>query len=202
MRAESAVEPTKSENITVTWRRSAVSSGSDAAGATTASNCGCALLYGFESRNRPQQLAAMAERRNTYLFEILIGQVTQDREVNIVISKALDVLGHAELFEPLRDLLHRDRYPMDLQRPSPAYGRGQWRVYSKNWRFNSRRMSESGHAAAAPANQHDELAPFQRIELHSIPRCQPGFQDIELRSLSQEPCGATRMSAVGHSRRT
>ena len=27
MRAESAVEPTKSENITVTWRRSARSSG-------------------------------------------------------------------------------------------------------------------------------------------------------------------------------
>ena len=27
MRAESAVEPTKSENITVTWRRSAVSWG-------------------------------------------------------------------------------------------------------------------------------------------------------------------------------
>ena len=27
MRADSAVEPTKSENITVTWRRSAVSAG-------------------------------------------------------------------------------------------------------------------------------------------------------------------------------
>jgi hypothetical protein len=56
-------------------------------------------------RDRPQQLAAMAERRNTYLFEILIGQVTQDREVNIVMSKALDLLAHAELFESLRDLL-------------------------------------------------------------------------------------------------
>jgi len=35
MRAESAVEPTKSENITVTWRRSAVSleAGSGAVGA-------------------------------------------------------------------------------------------------------------------------------------------------------------------------
>ena len=34
MCAESAVEPTRSENITVTWRRSAVSgsSGSDCAG--------------------------------------------------------------------------------------------------------------------------------------------------------------------------
>ena len=31
MRADSAVEPTKSENITVTWRRSAVSCGALAA---------------------------------------------------------------------------------------------------------------------------------------------------------------------------
>ena len=44
MRAESAVEPTKSENITVTWRRSARSSGAgsgavgaDARGLVTAS---------------------------------------------------------------------------------------------------------------------------------------------------------------------
>ena len=31
MRAESAVEPTRSENITVTWRRSAVSWGAEGA---------------------------------------------------------------------------------------------------------------------------------------------------------------------------
>jgi hypothetical protein len=37
---------------------------------------GCALLDGFEIGNRTQQLAAMAERRNTNLFEVLIGQVT------------------------------------------------------------------------------------------------------------------------------
>jgi hypothetical protein len=35
----------------------------------------------------------MAERRNTDLFEVLIGQVTQNREINIVVGKALGVLG-------------------------------------------------------------------------------------------------------------
>ena len=36
MRADMAVEPTKSENITVTWRRSAVSCGRGLAGMTAA----------------------------------------------------------------------------------------------------------------------------------------------------------------------
>jgi hypothetical protein len=35
----------------------------------------------------------MAKRRNTNLFEVLIGQVTQDREINIVLDKALGLLG-------------------------------------------------------------------------------------------------------------
>src|SRR6516164_6055317 len=48
----------------------------------------------------------MAERRNADLFEVLIGQVWQDREIDIVLCKALGVLGQAELFEPVRDLLH------------------------------------------------------------------------------------------------
>ena len=41
MRAESAVEPTKSENITVTWRRSAVSC---AFGSMLAAGSGVALV--------------------------------------------------------------------------------------------------------------------------------------------------------------
>src|SRR6516162_4215344 len=49
----------------------------------------------------------MPERRDTNLFEILIGQVTQNLEVNIVLGKALSVLPETELFEPVRNLLHR-----------------------------------------------------------------------------------------------
>ena len=61
MRAESAVEPTRSENITVTWRRSAVSCGAaDGAVATAAFGALSRLLVEFGYR--PQQLASMTER--------------------------------------------------------------------------------------------------------------------------------------------
>jgi ERCC4-related helicase len=48
----------------------------------------------------------MAERGDADLFQVLIGQVTENREIDIVLSEALGILGHAELFEPIRDLLH------------------------------------------------------------------------------------------------
>ena len=50
----------------------------------------------------------MPERCHANLFEVLIGQVAQNREINIVLSKALNMLGHTELFEPVRNLLHRN----------------------------------------------------------------------------------------------
>ena len=49
----------------------------------------------------------MAQGRDANLFQVLIGQIRQDREIDIVINKVLGILGHAELFEPVRDLLHR-----------------------------------------------------------------------------------------------
>ena len=104
----------------MTWRRSAVSSGSGAAGARSGDR-GCALLDGFKIGDRAQQLAAMAERRNADLFEVLIGQVAEDREIDIVLGKALGVLGHAELFEPVRDLLHRDPSPVESPRGLAAF---------------------------------------------------------------------------------
>ena len=60
----------------------------------------------------------MPERRDTNLFEILIGQVTQNLEVNIILGKALSVLPETELFEPVRNLLHRrsDLAPSVLDR--------------------------------------------------------------------------------------
>jgi hypothetical protein len=47
-----------------------------------------------------EDFAAMAKRSDEDLFQILIGQIRQDREIYIIISKALGILGHAELFEP------------------------------------------------------------------------------------------------------
>ena len=64
MRAESAVEPTRSENITVTWRRSAVSCGSGSV------SCGRAAVRpetAAKLARSPQHLSAMAERRRRVL---------------------------------------------------------------------------------------------------------------------------------------
>ena len=52
-----------------------------------------------------RHLPPMPER-DTKLFEVLIGQVAKDGGVDVALGKALRVLGHAELFEPIRDLLH------------------------------------------------------------------------------------------------
>jgi hypothetical protein len=48
----------------------------------------------------------MAEQ-DADLLKVLVGQVTKDRDIDSVLSKTLRVLGHAELFEPVRNLLHR-----------------------------------------------------------------------------------------------
>src|SRR5262249_10337787 len=61
----------------------------------------------IEVRDRPQNFAAMPQQ-NTEILEILLCQIADDREVNSVVREALGVLGQAELFEPVRDLLHRD----------------------------------------------------------------------------------------------
>ena len=45
--------------------------------------------------------------RDAKLFEVLIGQVAKDGDVDVVFSKTLRVLGHAEFCEPVGDLLHR-----------------------------------------------------------------------------------------------
>jgi len=39
---------------------------------------------------------------------MLIGQFGKNREINAIFGKAFCVLGHAEFFEPLSNLPHRD----------------------------------------------------------------------------------------------
>jgi hypothetical protein len=43
------------------------------------------------------------------LLWVLIGQLRENREINTVFGKAPGVLGHAELLEPVRNVLHRGR---------------------------------------------------------------------------------------------
>ena len=88
----------------MTWRRSAASwdCGSVAAGAEAQRAESSDVEF---ARSRA---ASCADRRATTprSFQVLIGQVGKDREINAVLGKALRVLGHAELFEPVRNLLH------------------------------------------------------------------------------------------------
>jgi hypothetical protein len=60
--------------------------------------------------DRAQHFQPVAER-DTEVFEVLLGQIGEDGNIDPVLDKALGVLGHAESFEPVRHLFHRDRQP-------------------------------------------------------------------------------------------
>jgi hypothetical protein len=64
-------------------------------------------------RDRTQHLPAITED-DAEVFQVLIGHVAKNREINTVFGKALGILGHAERFEPVRNLLHRGSFPADL----------------------------------------------------------------------------------------
>ena len=87
----------------MTWRRSGASW---VFGATpvvaSASSC---IEFGALIDGR-EHLPPMPQR-NADVFQILIGQMAEYRNINFVVDKAFRVLGHAELFEPVRNLLHR-----------------------------------------------------------------------------------------------
>ena len=53
------------------------------------------------------------------IFEVLISQMRECRNINPVLGKPLSVLGHAECFEPVSNLLHRGPHPgFNVARPS------------------------------------------------------------------------------------
>jgi hypothetical protein len=88
-------------------------------------------------RNGNRSFAEIADRaqhfqpvpkRDAKIFEMLLRQVGKNGNIDLVIGKALSVLGHAELFEPVRNLLHRGH-----QGPVVAclsFGPQQERVYA------------------------------------------------------------------------
>jgi hypothetical protein len=76
--------------------------------------------YGNRAKlaDRAQQFAAIAEQ-DTEAFKVLVRELREDAQVNAIFDKAIGVLGHAEFFEPVRNLLHRDRRgPTELFDPS------------------------------------------------------------------------------------
>jgi hypothetical protein len=57
-------------------------------------------------------------KREAKLFEVLIGQMAEDGNINIVFGKTLNVLGHAELFEPICNFLHGSHQRLVVAVPS------------------------------------------------------------------------------------
>ena len=45
-------------------------------------------------------------KQDADIFEVVISQMRECRNTNPVLGKALRILGHAELFEPVRNFLH------------------------------------------------------------------------------------------------
>ena len=48
----------------------------------------------------------MTQRHDAEVFQILIGEITKNRAIDIVLGETRSVLGHAEAFEPVRNFLH------------------------------------------------------------------------------------------------
>ena len=58
-----------------------------------------------QRRDRAQDFATIAEN-DAHLLQILISQIGKHGEIDSILGKALGVLGHAELIEPVSNLLH------------------------------------------------------------------------------------------------
>ena len=58
-----------------------------------------------ELADRAQYFTAITEQ-DVQSFQVLTREIGNDAEINSIFDKTLRVLGHAELFEPVRNLLH------------------------------------------------------------------------------------------------
>ena len=101
MRADRAVEPTKSENITVTWRRSARSSEARFGQSMWSVNRGrlTARLV-TQSSDGIQQLHTVPERGDAKLLQGLVRQARQDRLVYLILAECRLVLSEAQAPQP------------------------------------------------------------------------------------------------------
>ena len=103
MRAESAVEPTKSENITVTWRRSASSSGRGAWG-TRRGRCvnggRLAARVAPQGSDGIQQLHTVPKRCDAKLLQVLVRQTRKNRLVYVILAEYRLILPEAQAPQP------------------------------------------------------------------------------------------------------
>ena len=104
MRADSAVEPTKSENITVTWRRSARSSGGELGGLVVAASAEALPLASV----RRAAIASRSLRRcpttRRRFLQVLRRQARKDRFVYLVLAERILILSKAKAPQPDHDV--------------------------------------------------------------------------------------------------
>jgi hypothetical protein len=140
MRADSAVEPTRSENITVTWRRSARSSGLGG------------LVAVFRSR-RPQrsdcieELHAVPERGNPKLLQVLVCQARENPFVYVIIAEDRLILPVAKAPQPDHNV-HRAR-PHSVMRQIILEG------YRTHRTCATRKLRRSGFVSSAGAENSE-----------------------------------------------
>src|SRR5580704_13072597 len=105
MRAESAVDPTRSENITVTWRRSARSSGCvlGALDAVVASTVGALPLPSLRSAAMASS-SLVSKRRDAKLLQVLVRQARENRLVYVILAEDRLVLSEAKAPQPDHDV--------------------------------------------------------------------------------------------------
>ena len=98
MRAERAVEPTKSENITVTWRRSAVSRG------TRLLQRVRGVLPLASASPRSAAMASSSLRRcprgDAKLLQVLVRQARKNRFVYVILAERSLILSKAKAPQP------------------------------------------------------------------------------------------------------
>ena len=103
MRAESAVEPTKSENITVTWRRSARSSGwaLGALDVVAASTEGALPLASLRrAAMASSSFTRCPSERDAKLLQVLVRQARENRLVYVILAECRLVLPEAQAPQP------------------------------------------------------------------------------------------------------
>jgi hypothetical protein len=93
-RANNAVEPTRSQNITVNWRRSA------SAGADASETAALTAAVGAERSDGVQQLAPVADRCNANLPEILRCQLRQHLPIDLVVAEGRHIALKAQSVQP------------------------------------------------------------------------------------------------------
>ncbi len=101
-----------SQNMVVSWRRSAPTSARAGLGRTT--GAGSAVSDGQQRRHRAAQALAIAKRQ-TELNEIGIGQIGEDVEIEALLREKIGVLAKTGAFEPALETAIRRRARLRLR---------------------------------------------------------------------------------------